>query len=183
MIRIVGGKYKRTPLKTLAGEEITRPTRDMVREALFSTICIDPDTRFLDLFAGSGAVGLEALSRGAEDAVFNDCSREAIRIIFANLEKVRENRRVYCLDYQECLEKLKGECFDFIYCDPPYVFTDYEELFRKVEETKVLKEGGTVILEVRKDSDPAPSYADLVSYKERRYGISKLLYYRKEKQS
>ena len=91
-MRIIAGKYKRTPLKTLEGEDITRPTRDMVKEALFSSIMIYSDTTLLDLFSGSGAIGLEALSRGAKDVTFNDVNKDAVRIIKENLKKVREER-------------------------------------------------------------------------------------------
>ena len=144
-MRIIAGKYRRTPLKTLDGEDITRPTRDMVREALFSTIMIYSDTVFLDLFAGSGAIGLEALSRGAEEAVFNDSSREAVRIIQSNLDKVKENRQVMMLDYKDCLRKLEGKSFDYIYCDPPYAFGEYEEIFAHVRQYGVLKEKGIMM--------------------------------------
>ena len=102
-MRIIAGKYKRTPLNTLEGDDITRPTKDMVREALFSSIMIYSDTSFLDLFAGSGAIGLEALSRGAEEVVFNDINREAVKVIGSNLAKVKENRQVMNLDYKDCI--------------------------------------------------------------------------------
>lgn len=179
-MRIIAGKYKRTPLKTLEGEEITRPTRDMVKEALFSSIDIYSDTKVLDLFSGSGAIGLEALSRGAEDAVFNDINRDAVRIIKENLKKLNENRTVYNMDYAGCLNTLKGRQFDYIYCDPPYAFDRYDDIFEKVSENDVLSHDGIMIMEVRKDTDLKDRYQDLSKYKEKRYGISKLLYYRKE---
>ena len=91
-MRVIAGKYKRTPIKTLEGEDITRPTRDMVKEALFSSIQINNETRFLDLFSGSGSIGLEALSRDAKEVVFNDINKDAVKIINTNLEKVNENR-------------------------------------------------------------------------------------------
>ena len=68
-MRVIAGKYKKTPIKTLEGEDITRPTRDMVKEALFSSITVDADTKFLDLFSGSGSIGLEALSRDAKEVL------------------------------------------------------------------------------------------------------------------
>ncbi len=179
MLRIIAGKYKRTPLKTLEGEDITRPTRDMVKEALFSSITIWSDTKFLDLFSGSGAIGLEALSRGAEDVVFNDANREAVKIIRSNLDKVKEERIVYQLDYGDCLKKVGDYGFDYIYCDPPYAFEEYEQIFSYIDEYDVLKDDGVVIVEVRKDRDLDERYNDIYRYKEKRYGINKLLYYRK----
>ena len=127
-MRIIAGKYKRTPLKTLEGEDITRPTRDMVKEALFSSIMIYSDTTLLDLFSGSGAIGLEALSRGAKDVTFNDVNKDAVRIIKENLKKVREEREVLNLDYKLCLAKMEGRHFDYIYVDPPYAFKEYENI-------------------------------------------------------
>ena len=179
MLRVIAGKYKRTPLQTLEGEEITRPTRDMVREALFSTIMIHNETSLLDLFSGSGAIGIEALSRGAKDAVFNDSNRQAVSIIKKNLEKVHEDRIVLQLDYREALEKLKNHGFDFIYCDPPYRFEEYEELFELIERYNVINDDGVVIMEVEKKSELDEAYGAMHIYKEKRYGISKLLYYRK----
>ena len=180
-MRIIAGKYKRTPLNTLNGEDITRPTKDMVREALFSSITVYSDTFFLDLFSGSGAIGLEALSRGAKEVVFNDASREAVRIIESNLEKVRENRQVLNLDYKDCIRKLEGQSFDYIYCDPPYDFKEYEDILAYVERYGLLKEKGIIIMETRKNTDLKESYPGYEKYKEKRHGISKLQYYRKEK--
>ena len=178
-MRIIAGKYKRTPLQTLEGEEITRPTRDMVKEALFSTITVYSDTKFLDLFAGSGAIGLEALSRGAQEVVFNDANKQAVKIIKANLHKVHEEREVYELDFKDCLIKLAGYGFDYIYCDPPYAFGEYEKIFEYVKRYDVLNKDGKIVIETRKDRDLNETYEDMHIYKEKRYGISKQLYYGK----
>lgn len=178
-MRVIAGKYKRTPLVTLEGDEITRPTKDMVREALFSSIMICSDTVFLDLFSGSGAIGIEALSRGASDVVFNDLNNKAVKIIRENLKKVKEERRVFNLDYRDLAEKLKGESFDFIYCDPPYAFGNYDEIFEYIEKNGLLSKDGIMIVEVRKDTDLKEEYGDLHLFKEKKYGISKLLYYKR----
>ena len=179
-MRIIAGKYKKTPIKTLQGEDITRPTRDMVKEALFSSIQIYDDTRFLDLFSGTGGIGLEALSRGASEVVFNDINKNAVRIIQTNLEKVHEDRMVLNLDYQECLKKLENMKFDYIYCDPPYDFNAYEDIFFYVNKYGLLDKKGIMIMEVRKDTDLNDNYLGISKYKEKKYGINKLLYYRKE---
>lgn len=179
-MRVIAGKYKRTPINTLEGEDITRPTKDMVKEALFSSIEIFSDTKFLDLFSGSGAIGLEALSRGAEDVIFNDINAKATKIIRSNLEKVKEERVVLNLDYQECLKRLEGEKFDYIYCDPPYNFTAYEEIFFYVNKYSLLDKKGIIIMEVNKDTNLEDEYLGIKQYKEKKYGICKLLYYRKE---
>ena len=179
-MRVIAGKYKRTPINTLQGSDITRPTKDMVKEAVFSSIQIDEDTKFLDLFSGTGAIGIEALSRGAKDVVFNDLNKQAYNIIKQNLNKVKEDRRLFNLDYQKCLEKLAGEKFDYIYCDPPYNFKDYEGIFYLVNKFELLNKKGIIIVEVRKDTDLANSYLGINMFKEKRYGINKILYFRRE---
>ncbi len=175
-MRIIAGKYKRTPLFTLEGEN-TRPTKDMVREALFSSIDAE-NAEVLDLFSGSGAVGLEALSRGAKDCVFNDSSRDAVSIIKKNLNKVGEERTVLQKDCFDCLSFLQGRSFDLVYLDPPYAFQEHDRIFESLESYGLLEEGAIVICEVRKETDLPESFGNCVLYKEKRYGITKLCYYR-----
>ena len=91
----------------------------------------------------------------------------------------QEDRIVLQLDYREALEKLKNHGFDFIYCDPPYRFEEYEELFELIERYNVINDDGVVIMEVEKKSELDEAYGAMHIYKEKRYGISKLLYYRK----
>lgn len=179
-MRIIAGKYKKTPILTLEGEDITRPTRDMVKEALFSTIDIYSDTNFLDLFAGSGSIGLEALSRGAQDVVFNDIHPKAVKIIEKNLAKVHEDRTVYNLDFIECLKRLEGRKFDYIFCDPPYAFKGYEDIFFYVNKYNLLNDDGKIIVEIEKDTILKDEYLGLVKYKEKKYGINKLNYFKEE---
>lgn len=179
-MRIIAGKYKRTPLKTLDGFEITRPTKDMVKEALFSTIQIDNESCFLDLFSGSGAIGIEALSRGCKDVVFNDVSKDACKIINANLEKVNESRRVFNLDYKECCKQLENEKFNYIYCDPPYNFNCYDDLFFYINQYSLLDKKGIMMIEVEKKTDLKDLYISYEKFKEKKYGITKVLYYRRQ---
>lgn len=180
-MRIIAGKYKKTTLFTLEGDDITRPTKDMVREALFSSININSETCFLDLFSGTGAIGIEAISRGAKDVIFNDINKKAVGIIRKNLDKLNEKRIVYNLDYADCLKQILTYRFDYIFCDPPYNFDEYERLLLKISEYNLLSENGIIIIEVRKNTDLNEEYADFFSYKEKRYGISKLLYFKRKK--
>lgn len=176
-MRVIAGKYKRLNLKTLEGDN-TRPTRDMVREALFSSIDVE-GANVLDLFSGSGAIGIEALSRGAEDAVFNDSNRSAYNVIKSNLAYLKEDRTVYNLDCFDCLESLKGRQFDFVYLDPPYVFDDFSKLFDLMTSLDLLSDDVRIVAEVRKDHDLPENLSGYSCYKEKKYGINKLLYYRK----
>lgn len=177
MLRVIAGKYKRTNLNTLDSLD-TRPTKDMVREALFSSIDVT-DKCFLDLFSGSGAIGIEAISRGADKVIFNDLNKEAVKVINSNLSKLNENSLVLNLNYDLALKKLEGVSFDYIYIDPPYAFEYYRKVFELIETYNLLNEKGTIIVEVRKDVNLDERYNNLSLYKERKYGIAKLLYYKK----
>ena len=103
-------------------------------------------------------------------------------MIEKNLAKIRVNKKVYNLDYKALLNSLKTS-FDYIFADPPYAFEYYDDLFNLIENNNLLKEKGIIILEVKSDNKLAERYSSYVLYKERKYGISKLLYYRKEIQN
>ncbi len=148
-MRIISGNMRGTKLYTLEGEN-TRPTLDRVKEALFSKINIMlEDAKVLDLFSGSGALGLESLSRGAKQAVLCDSSREAMKIIKQNVDKTRSNENVVLLnyDYKKALEQLKNEQFDIIFLDPPYKTTFAEDATKIIYNMNLLKEEGLIILE------------------------------------
>lgn len=176
-MRVVAGKYKRSTLLTL-DSLATRPTKDMVKEALFSSIYVE-DSLFLDLFSGSGSIGIEALSRGARDAVFNDLSKDAVKVIKTNLSKFKEDRRVYNLDYLSCLNRLEDK-FDYIFVDPPYAFEEYERIFETVDSLNLYSNNCRIIVEVKKEKELADELFSFEKYKEKKYGISKLLYYRRK---
>lgn len=176
-MRVVAGKYKRSTLLTL-DSLATRPTKDMVKEALFSSIYVE-DSLFLDLFSGSGSIGIEALSRGARDVVFNDLSKDAVKVIKTNLSKFKEDRRVYNLDYLSCLNRLEDK-FDYIFVDPPYAFEEYERIFETVDSLNLYSNNCRIIVEVKKEKELADELFSFEKYKVKKYGISKLLYYRRK---
>lgn len=177
-MRVVAGKYRGTNLYTLEGNN-TRPTKDMVKEALFSSLMVMPDESFLDIFSGSGAIGIEAISRGLSDVIFNDYNRDAFKIIEKNLDKIKVKKKVYNLDYKDLLNSLKTS-FDYIFADPPYAFEHYDELFELIQKNNLLNKKGIIVLEVKSDNKLKERFGAYLLYKERKYGISKLLYYRKE---
>ena len=148
-MRIISGKARGTKLYTLEGEN-TRPTIDRVKESVFSIIQGKIEgARVLDLFAGSGAIGLEFLSRGAEEAILCDDSREAIGIIKKNIEKTHMEERVQLLniDFEKCLEKLKNNKFDIIYLDPPYETNYVEKSIKKIISFEIAKDDSLIIIE------------------------------------
>ena len=155
-MRIITGKARGTKLNTLSGEA-TRPTAERTKEAVFSMLQNEiAGTRVLDLFAGSGQLGLEALSRGAEYAVFNDSSREAAAIIRANVEKTHftDACEVLSTDWQAALRRLASrEKFDLVFFDPPYAGGFLPKVLAKMLEWDLLAEGGIIVCESADEGD------------------------------
>ncbi|MBO5051870.1 MAG: 16S rRNA (guanine(966)-N(2))-methyltransferase RsmD [Clostridia bacterium] len=135
-MRIITGSARGVRLETLEGEEITRPTAERVKEAIFSAIQFETEgRRVLDLFGGSGQMGLEALSRGASACMFIDSSEEAIALIKRNAQKTRLSDRCRYLvsDYRNYLRKARGrEKFDLVFLDPPYAMHAHAEALRRL---------------------------------------------------
>lgn len=146
-MRVIQGKYKGIYLEgfDLLG---TRPTMDRVKESLFAIL--QPyleDSCCLDLFSGSGNLGIEALSMGAKQVVFVDKNNQATKIIQKNLKKIQNNQTVLCLDYERALQLLKEERFDIIFLDPPYQTTYIKNSLEKIKEYDLLKNEGVVVCE------------------------------------
>lgn len=147
-MRVITGTARGTRLKTPEGL-LTRPTTDRVKEAIFSIIQFEVEgSRFLDLFAGSGQMGIEALSRGAASAVFVDGRREACKLVQDNLKLTRlsQKARVVQSDYLAYLERCR-ENFDLIFLDPPYAEVFLENALKKISEIDILSSRGIIICE------------------------------------
>ena len=148
-MRIISGKARGTKLYTLDGTA-TRPTLDRVKESIFNIIQNDiEDSTVLDLFSGSGAIGLEFLSRGAKRAVLCDNSKDAIKIIKQNVQKTHfeEKAEVYNMEFTKLIERLQKQKFDIIYIDPPYD-TDFIKIsIEKIIEYKLINEKTKIIVE------------------------------------
>ena len=169
-MRIIAGKYRGRTLAEFRGNDI-RPTSDRVKESLFQILSARlMGARVLDLFAGSGALGIEALSRGAAEAVFNDFSRESIAVLKKNLAAVREEAKVYALDFRACLKTVTGK-FGLIFADPPYRECFTEEILELIVVRGLLEEGGLVILESEREECIPAGWA--ISDK-RNYGRTKI---------
>ena len=170
-MRIIGGKYRSRILAEFAGEEV-RPTSDRAREALFNILAMKVvGARVLDLFSGSGALGIESLSRGAKEVVFNDCSKKSVAILKKNLGALKisldEGVRITNYDYSVCLDCLTGT-FDLIFLDPPYRFNYNMVALEKIAKKGLLSANGIAIAE--SDKPFQGEVAGLEKYDERRYG-------------
>lgn len=177
-MRISAGKFKNRNLEFVSNES-TRPTASAVREALFSKIqlCLE-GKMFLDLFSGSGSVGIEALSRGAKKVVFVEKNRKNSEIIKRNLETCKANKEEFEIavsDFSYMLETTH-EKFDFIFIDPPYKNLEfYEKAAEIIERRKLLNAGGILICEHEAKNEILLSTFELQTRK--KYGIKMLSYF------
>jgi 16S rRNA (guanine966-N2)-methyltransferase len=167
-MRIVAGSRKGHRIAAPRGD-FTRPTSDFVREAAFNLIGPVDGAAVIDLYAGSGAMGLEALSRGAETCVFVDSDREACRTINANLEKLRFEARVHCQDAARALAAETGT-YDLVLLDPPYDDPPHERLAPAL--ARILAPDGLLVYETAAEVEP--EIEGLAVRTSRRYGSKRL---------
>ena len=183
-MRIIAGKFRSRQLKSLKGLAL-RPTSDMLRETLFNIL--GPrvaGSRFLDLFAGTGALGIEAISRGAISAVFVENHPAAVRLIRENLASLEINAeaRIIASAVAPALAKLQSEraaAFDFIFLDPPYVNEkDYKATLRALENSSLIAESTIVIAEHHKSFELPASLGQFERVRVLRQGDAALSFYR-----
>ncbi len=183
-MRIIAGKARSLPLKTLEGRD-TRPTTDKIKETLFNML--QPDIEgayFLDLFAGSGQIGLEAISRGARYAVFVENSRKAAKIISDNISFTKFDKESLLLtsDAVTAVRTLQGKYrFDIVFMDPPYDRELEKEVLSALADSDILKEDGLIIVEASLKTDF--DYLDALGYelvKEKVYKTNKHLFIKKK---
>jgi 16S rRNA (guanine966-N2)-methyltransferase len=156
MLKIAGGTYRSRVIETPAS--LTVPTKSMVREAVANALAMDfRGAKVLDLFAGSGALGLEALSRGAEVAYFVDSSPEAFAVIEKNIATLKAEGKAFCGDFDAELASFKnqGLRFDIVFLDPPYAMKDvYRSVPERLVKDDLLSEKGIVVLEFEGEVEP-----------------------------
>ena len=181
-MRVISGKARGTKLNTV-NELTTRPTLDRVKEAIFNIVQNQiEDAIILDLFSGSGAIGIEFLSRGCEKAYLCDISKKVVNIINQNLEKthLKENAVVYNTDYKKCLQDLKKQNlqFDIIYIDPPYKDNIAVDAVKHILSYGLLKEKGLIIIETDEKNRDIEELEKLdIQIKEcRKYGRANLIF-------
>ena len=180
-MRVITGKARGVALKTPDGL-LTRPTSDRVKEALFSIIQFDiPGARVLDLFGGTGQLGIEALSRGAIKAVFVDEREDACRLIKENLRRTRleQDAQVVRSDYLSYLDRC-GERFDIIFLDPPYAEVFLENSIKRITEIDILQSGGIIVAERPLGKDLPWEFPGYTRSKDYKYGKTLLTLYRKD---
>ena len=177
-MRIITGKAKGARLETLDGLA-TRPTSEKVKEAVFSMIQFETEgRRVLDLFAGSGQLSLEALSRGAKEAVFVDSSKQAAEIIIRNEVKPKlfAQVKIFTEDYKSAIRKLEGgERFDIVFCDAPYAAKLTGDAIARTLDAGLLSDSGVVVCE---SDEPEPiMHPGLLVRRHNRYGRTYITVY------
>ena len=180
-MRVITGKARGVQLKTPEGMQ-TRPTADRVKEALFSIINFDlPGARVLDLFGGTGQLGIEALSRGANSAVFVDAREDACKLIRENLRrtKLEGQGSVVRSDYLDYLRRCR-ERFDIIILDPPYAEVFLENALKCITEIDILQTGGIIVTERPLGKDLPCTFEGYTRSKDYKYGQTLLALYRKD---
>ena len=179
-MRVITGKARGVNLKTPDGMQ-TRPTTDRVKEAMFSIINFDiPGARVLDLFGGTGQLGIEALSRGAKSATFVDATDAACKLIKENLRrtKLEADAKVVRSDYMDYLKRCR-EQYDIIFLDPPYAEVFLENSLKRITEIDILQSGGIIVAERPLGKELPWEFEGFTRSKDYKYGTILLTIYRK----
>lgn len=185
MMRIITGIARGVKLETLEGEEITRPTSERVKEGLFSAIQFEiQGKRVLDLFAGSGQLALEALSRGADSAVIIDENEKAVEVIKSNAKKTGliKKCRIARQDYSEYLKSANGrDKFGLVFLDPPYSKDIQNEILKKISRIDILDDGAIIVCEHNREESLDSDVYSLTLLKKYKYGKTYVSIYRNER--
>lgn len=181
-MRINAGIYRNHNIN-MCNLETTRETSDKVRQAIFNLIGQFFDGgKALDLFTGSGAMALEALSRGIDEIYLNDINKKALDVAQNNAKKLKcENKaHFYNMDYKECLANLANNSFDLIFLDPPYKMENIEEILQLIIDNNLLNKDGLISFEMRKETKAPNEVNNLYLYKDRTYGIKRVCIYKRK---
>ena len=175
-MRVITGMAKGMKLTAAPGQEI-RPTADRVKESIFSAVQFDVEgRRVLDLFAGSGQMGVEALSRGAAGCVFVDNSDAAVNTIYKNLEHtgLSNAAKVVKADYKAFLQRADKRSFDLVFVDPPYSGGYAEKVIKAVQAFDILAPYAIIVLETARDERLKDDYGGIQKGREYVYGSTKI---------
>lgn len=180
-MRIVAGTHRSRVIDAVEGNQ-TRPTTDKIKEAIFSRIGPYFDGgMMLDLFAGSGNMSFEAISRGMKSSVLCDVNTKAIRTIQQNCRKLQmdEHCEIWRMDYHQALKRVKelSYTFDFVYLDPPYKKQQIAEILQYMVDQNLLNEGADIVCESLKEDVFEDAYGSLIKLKDVTYGITRITYY------
>ena len=176
-MRVISGKYRGRNIETVQNNSI-RPTTDRIKENLFNILMpYIQDSLFLDLFCGSGNIGIEAISRGAKEVYFNDMQKSSIAILKKNLRFITEKYTITQFDFKNYLYQCKLQ-FDIIYLDPPYHTKYAVDALHLIAEKDILKENGIAVVE--SDKPIEANILLLECYNQRKYGNIYLTFFKRK---
>ncbi len=175
-MRVIGGKVKRRKLKGI-GKRTTRAITDRIKESIFDILGDVSGRRVLDLFAGTGSLGIETLSRGAGEVVFIDSDRECVRTIRKNLLALGLKAPIYGEDIRKGLEKLPGKDFDLIFVDPPFTSNLAETTLKDLDRLKLIDREGIVIVRHHSKESLPEKVGELKLDRRRKYGENIVCFY------
>lgn len=176
-MRVIAGKYKGRTLVAPKGS--ARPTLDRMKETLFNILNFKlRGAAVLDLFAGSGQLAIESLSRGASRAVLCDNDRDAVDAIKSNFGKIGEKAELYSCNYEQCLINLYGK-FDVVFVDPPYRSNYYVDVLNRLGQLSLLADEGIVVCEHLAETDLPQTVGALCLYDSRKMGTVKFDFYKR----
>lgn len=176
-MRINAGKFRSRNIK-ITNLDTTKETSDKVRQAIFNMIGqYFDDGVALDLFAGSGAMGLEAYSRGISRVYFNDINNSALNIVKENCKILGciQDAVLTNLDYVQALNSFKDIKFDVVFLDPPYSFIEVDEIIDFISKNNMLTKNGIISLEMHRDTKCSNQFGDLIMIKDKTYGIKRVV--------
>lgn len=177
-MKVITGSLRGRNLDTLGGDDVTRPTTQATKEALFSSIQFEiEDRKVLDLFAGSGQLGIEAISRGARHCTFVESNKSAYKIVEGNIEKCRITDKVNLVFSEAKSFLMKKDNFDIAFLDPPYHKGLVDECLPRL--TEMMSDDGVIVCETAKDENPPEEVNSWSISRQKNYGKTKLTYYRK----
>lgn len=180
-MRVIAGSFRGRKLETI-DDRTVRPTSDRVKESLFNIISGHIlDSQFLDLFAGSGAIGIEALSRGSTNVFFIDINNDSLKTLRKNISTlhIEDKIEIYNADYKTAIEKFKFKNikFNIIFIDPPYSKGIAQDALALVEEASVLLQNGIIAIEHDEKDAMPQNQGKLFLLKQKKYGSTKLSFY------
>ena len=178
-MKVITGTARGRNLATLEGEDIARPTTQSTKEALFSSIQFEiEDSRVLDLFAGCGQLGIEALSRGARFCTFVECNKSAYKIVEENIKRCKMDDTALCVMSDARTFLQRHITFDIAFLDPPYNSELIEQCLPPL--TDKMSDTGVIICETAKDEDVPSTVGEWSISKQKKYGKTKITYYRRD---
>ncbi len=181
-MRVIAGRFRGLKLNEPKDDKLIRPTTDRIKEDIFNIISLYvPDSRFLDLYSGTGAIAIEAVSRGAEYAHMVERSNESIRIMKSNIEKTKNEDDFLIIksDVSKFLATTRNK-YDIIFLDPPYMLNNGTEIVNQILDHGLLEDDGIIVVECAREYKMPETIGRMKIFREKHYAHTSVYYYNSE---